>query len=195
MSKLHTLTALASLTLASAVVAQEQATPPEPATQARPPVPATAPQGDTSGKVIPGKTPTQGAPTDTEAVTSPSAKEVTAPDGTAAREAPAAEPGASSGTAAAKIVGRAVVSPTNAPLGEVSEVVFDSRGQPAFVVISMEGKSSALPYATASSMMSGDKVVIDKSRLQGAPKLKAGEWRDQSSTGWKNEASRYWERT
>ena len=195
MNKFQTLTALASLILASAAVAQEQATPAQPATQARPPVSATPPQGDASGKVVPGKTPTQGAPSDTEAVTSSSATEVTAPDGTVAREAPAAEPGTSSGTAAAKFVGRAVVTSSDAPLGKVSEVVFDAKGQPAFVVISAQGKSSAMPYETASSMMSGDKVIVDKTKLQGAPKLKAGEWRDQSSTSWKSEASRYWDRS
>ena len=63
------------------------------------------------------------------------------------------------------------------------------------MVITTQGKSSALPYETASSMMSGDKIVIDKERLQGAPKLKAGEWRDQSSTGWKTDATHYWDRS
>jgi len=195
MNNLQTLTALASLTLVSAVPAQGQATPAQPATQASSPVSATPSQDDTSGKVVPGKTPTQGAPSDTEAVTSSSATEATAPDGTAARETPAVEPGTSSGTAAAKIVGRPVVTSNYVPLGKVAEVVFDSKGQPAFVVISAQGRSSAMPYETATSMLSGDKVIVDKTRLQGAPRLKAGEWRDQSSTEWKSEASRYWNRS
>jgi PRC-barrel domain len=108
--------------------------------------------------------------------------------------APAAEPGASSGTAAVKIVGRAVVTAGDAPLGKVSEVVFDSRGQPEFVVVSVEGKNSAVPYALATSMLDGDKLVLDKDRLQAAPKVKESEWRDQSSSEWKNDATRYWER-
>ncbi|HEY4369491.1 MAG TPA: PRC-barrel domain-containing protein [Steroidobacteraceae bacterium] len=133
------------------------------------------------------------APTGPDSPSSTSADK--APDGTIARETPAVEPGASSGTAATKIVGRAVVTPSNAPLGKVSEIVFDATGQPAFVVISTHGKTSALPYAMANSMLSGDKVVIDKARLQGAPKLKAGEWRDRSSEDWKDDAIRYWERS
>ncbi|HEV8692996.1 MAG TPA: PRC-barrel domain-containing protein [Lysobacter sp.] len=116
-----------------------------------------------------------------------------APDGTLAREAPAAEPGATSGTAAAKIVGRPVVSTKDAPLGKVAEVVFDSKGQPAYVVIAAGGKSAALPYATANAMTNGDKIVIDQARLLGAPTLKANEWRDQSSDEWKNDATRYWD--
>jgi hypothetical protein len=109
--------------------------------------------------------------------------------------APAAESGASSGTAAVKIVGRPVVTAADAPLGKVSEVVFDSRGQPEFVMVEVEGKNSALPYAMATSMLEGDKLVLDKERLLAAPKVKESEWRNRSSNEWKNDATRYWERT
>ena len=91
-----------------------------------------------------------------------------------------------------RLVGASVVTRTNAPLGQVTEVVFDSKQQPAFVIISTEDQSSAVPYAAASSMMSGDKVVIDQSKLQSAPKLKQGEWKDQSPAEWQADAERYW---
>jgi PRC-barrel domain len=93
-----------------------------------------------------------------------------------------------------ELVGASVVTRTNAPLGQVTEVVFDSKQQPAFVIISTEDQSSAVPYAAASSMMSGDKVVIDQSRLQAAPKLKQGEWKHQSDAKWQADAARYWNR-
>jgi hypothetical protein len=93
-----------------------------------------------------------------------------------------------------KLVGASVVTRTNAPVGQVTEVVFDSKQQPAFVIISTEDQSSAVPYAAASSMMSGDKVVIDQSKLQAAPKLKQGEWKHQSDAKWQADAARYWNR-
>ena len=93
-----------------------------------------------------------------------------------------------------KLVGASVVTRTNAPLGQVTEVVFDSKQQPAFVIISTEDQSSAVPYAAASSMMSGDKVVIDQSKLRAAPKLKQGEWKHQSDAKWQADAARYWNR-
>jgi hypothetical protein len=173
MNSLQPLSILASLLLCGAALAQQQASPPISAAPSAAPAQADAPNPN-----LP-----------------PPAPQNKAPDGTIARETPAAEPGVSSGTAAAKIVGRAVVTPADAPLGKVAEVVFDATGQPEFVVIAADGKTSALPYATASAMLSGEKVVIDKARLQGAPKLKAGEWRDRSSDDWKDDAIRYWDRS
>ena len=111
------------------------------------------------------------------------------------REMPAADPGATSGTAAVRFVGKPVVDIDHAVLGKVAEVVFDTQGQPAFVVIDAEGRNTALPYATASALMSDDKLVVDKARLQDAPKLKEGEWRGKQPGQWQRESTQYWNRS
>lgn len=93
-----------------------------------------------------------------------------------------------------EIIGASVVTTSNAPLGKVVDVVFDAAKQPAFVVIESAGKATAVPYSVASSMKTADKIVIDQSRLQAAPKVKSGEWRNESNAGWKKEATKYWDR-
>lgn len=93
-----------------------------------------------------------------------------------------------------EIIGAAVVTTANAPLGKVVDVVFDAAKQPAFVVIESAGKATAVPYSVASSMKADDKIVIDQSRLQAAPKVKSGEWRSETNASWKQEATKYWER-
>ena len=92
-----------------------------------------------------------------------------------------------------ELVGLQVVSPSNAPIGEVVDVVFDSRGQPDYVVIASQGHNAAVPFQTASSMIEGGKVIIDQAKLQQAPKLEQGEWRSQGSETWKQDASQFWD--
>lgn len=94
-----------------------------------------------------------------------------------------------------ELVGLQVVSPANAPIGKVVDVVFDSRGQPDYVVIASKGNNAAVPYQTASSMIERGKVIMDEGRLKRAPKIEQGEWRNRADAGWKNEASRYWDET
>jgi sporulation protein YlmC with PRC-barrel domain len=117
-------------------------------------------------------------------------------EGTAADRTP---PGSTSTTGPAsgqsqrsELVGATVVTPNGAAIGEVVDVVFDSVSKPAFVVIASDGAASAVPYSVASSMKSGDKVVMDQSKLKSAPKMKQGEWRSKSSENWKSDSSRYW---
>jgi sporulation protein YlmC with PRC-barrel domain len=121
-------------------------------------------------------------------------------EGTAAdHTAPGATPttGGEAAKAAAQrseLIGAEVVSSANARLGEVVDVVFDARKQPAFVVIESEGRAAAVPYGAAASMKKADKIVIEQSRLKGAPKLEEGAWRDPANERWKQESTRYWER-
>jgi hypothetical protein len=98
------------------------------------------------------------------------------------------------GAQRSEIIGAPVVTSADAPLGKVVDVVFDASDQPAFVVIESAGKATAVPYAVANSMKTADKIVIDQSRLQAAPKVKEGEWRSESSSSWKKDAARYWDR-
>jgi sporulation protein YlmC with PRC-barrel domain len=168
MSKLYTASLAAVLSLLGATLAHAQQTQP----------------------ARPGETPTQGAPTQTQSP-SPSTSPT---EGTAAdRTPPGKTPTSQGATQRSELVGAPVVSTTQAPIGQVVDVVFDSKNQPAFVVISSEGKAVAVPYSVAKSMKSADKIVMDRSRLQAAPKVKEGEWRNEAGT-WKDESARYWNR-
>ena len=201
MKTFHALAILTAMGFASAVLAQEPATP-------RSPTPSTSPaEGTAADRTQPGRTPTQGAAEDVaeaEAAADPrpatsqtegTAADRSAPGQTPTRSGDTVNQAAQSGSADARdLVGASVVTRTNAQLGEVTDVVFDSKQQPAFVIIATENESTAVPYAAASSMMSGDKVVIDQAKLQSAPKVKEGEWRDQSSKKWQADAARYWNR-
>jgi hypothetical protein len=188
--KLLTSGVAATLLFAIAASTQAQPTPP-------PAEPATSPtEGTAADRTRPGETPTQTAPRQAEDPR-PATSET---EGTAADRTP---PGAAAtgGREAAKrgaqrseLVGAAVVSSANKPLGEVVDVVFDAANQPSFVVIESQGKAVAVPYAAASSMKKEDKIVIEQTRLQGAPKIEEGAWRNPASNRWKQESTRYWER-
>jgi hypothetical protein len=163
MKKLQVYGLVVSVGFAGATLAQETATPPNPS-----------------------------ASTEAEGATSDEAPARRAQEGVRERSEATTSTKATTDGGGRRLVGASVVTRTNAPLGQVTEVVFDSKQQPAFVIISTEDQSSAVPYAAASSMMSGDKVVIDQSKLQAAPKLKQGEWKDQSPAEWQADAERYW---
>ena len=187
MNKLLTCSMVTALMVTGGALAQAQET--------QPPAP-TSREGKASERMVPGKSPTQEA---TVPGQTPNSAPSTSPaEGTAADSTPPGKTPTMTDRAAqsdksdtSKIVGREVVSATNAPLGKVTEVIFDAQGQPDFVVIASEGKSAAVPYATANSMARGNKIVMDQSRLSQAPKVKQGEWRS-SSGSWKTDSQRYW---
>jgi hypothetical protein len=184
MNRLSTSCVAAALGFLGVAVAQEQQTqpPPEPSTSQT--------EGTAADRTKPGETPTQAAPAQAQDPR-PSTSET---EGTAADRTPPGKTPTTQGSQGSEIVGAVVVTPAEAPLGKVVDVVFDSKNQPEFVVISSAGKSMAVPYSVANSMMTADKIVIDQSRLQAAPKIKQGEWRNESSAGWKKESTSYWDR-
>jgi hypothetical protein len=183
MSKLRT-AAIATLLSLGAVAyanAQQPQQQPQPSTSEA--------EGTAADQTRPGATPTQGAPTQMENPRpSTSQTEGTAADRTAPGQTPTTQGANAKGS---ELVGAAVVSDTQVPLGKVVDVVFDARNKPEFVVISSEGKSVAVPYSVASEMKSADKIVMERAKLQGAPKVKEGEWLKQSGN-WKGESTRYW---
>jgi hypothetical protein len=91
-----------------------------------------------------------------------------------------------------QLVGLDVISPAGDPLGSVVDVVTDATGGPGYVVISASGKNAVLPYTSAAAMVHDNAVVIDKSRLAGAPTVKQDAWKNPSSKSWRTESDRYW---
>jgi hypothetical protein len=193
MSKSSIASCIAIIGLFGGALAQaQQPTQPQPSTSET--------EGTAADRTQPGQTPTtqgqsptQGAPTqaqDPRPATSPT--EGTAADRTPPGRTPTTQGAQNAGQS--ELVGATVVSTSDAPLGKVVDVVFDARNQPAFVVISSGGTSTAVPYSVANSMMTADKIVIDQSRLKAAPKVKQGEWRSEANSSWKQDAARYWDR-
>ena len=118
-------------------------------------------------------------------------------EGTAADRTPPGKTPTTAGATSAQrdqLVGASVVSPSGTAIGKIVDVVFDSVAQPSYIVITSETGSAAVPYSVASSMKSGNSVVIDQKRLQSAPKVKEGEWRSQSGSTWQQDANRYWDK-
>lgn len=192
MNKLRSCGMFAAFGFASVVLAQTpapQGNPPSPA-------PATSPaEGTAADRTEPGRTPTQGAASEAAVDPRPATNEA---EGTAADRTPPGQTQTTQGTADTtqenKLVGAKVVTPADAPLGSVVDVVFDAKGQPSFVVIQSQNDTAAVPYSAASSMMKGDKVVMDQWRFERAPKVKQGEWRSQTGSSWKSDAAKYWEK-
>lgn len=185
--KLHTI-GIAAACLFVVAHAQQTTPPAEPSTSET--------EGTAADRTRPGETPTQEAPRQAEdprPATSPT--EGTAADRTPPGSTSGSQSGAAQrGTQRSEIVGASVVSSSDAPLGEVVDVVFDAANRPEFVVIQSEGKAMAMPYSAATSMKKADKIVVDKSRLEAAPKVEEGAWRNPASSRWKQESTRYWGR-
>jgi hypothetical protein len=185
MSKRSISIVIALVALLTGALAQAQQQP-----QQQPQPSTSETEGTAADKTPPGQTPTQTVPSQAQNPR-PSTSET---EGTAADRTPPGQTPTTQGEARSELVGATVVSPSDAPLGKVVDVVFDAKSQPAFVVISSGGSATAVPFAVASSMMAEDKMVVDQARLKAAPKVKQGEWRSDSSSSWKQEATRYWER-
>jgi PRC-barrel domain len=184
MSKAYFSTIVAVLSFLGVAPAHAQQTTPD-----RPP--ASEPEADAD------RSPPGATPADVDEQTTPVQAQDPRPspsviESTAADRSP--PPGKTpTGPAQPEIVGTAIVTPSNVPIGKVVDVVFDATQQPAFVVINSGGQSTAVPYAVAHALRSADKIVIDQSRLQAAPKLKEGEWRSEAGS-WKEDAVRFWNR-
>ena len=168
--------------------------------------PQPRPEGSQSQEIKPGESPTQATtppPYSTEdprPATSPTegtAADQTPPGRTPTTTDPTGARGQQMGDKAMgrDMVGASVISEKKqAPVGKVVDVVFSASNQPEFVVIESAGKTVAVPYSVANANMSANKIMIDESRLQAAPKVKQGEWRSKSEGTWKKDATRYWER-
>jgi hypothetical protein len=173
------------------------------AQQPQPPQPSTHPaEGTAADRTRPGETPTQDTLPKQPVDPRPSTSEA---EGTAAdRTQPGRTPTTTDPTAARgqqmdkakgrEIVGASVISEKQAPVGRVVDVVFSASNQPEFVVIESAGKQVAVPYSVANANMSANKIMIDESRLQAAPKMKQGEWRSKTEGTWRKDATRYWEK-
>jgi hypothetical protein len=196
MSKLRIYTVMAAMGFAAASLAQVT---PQQQTQPNPQPSTTETEGTAADRTPPGRTPTQQQQTMPSQAEDPrpstSETEGTAADTTPPGRTPTQQSGSATPQEGKEIVGAAVVTPADAPLGKVVDVVFGETQQPEFVIISSEGKSVAMPYSAANSMMTTDKIVVDRTKLRSAPKLSEDQWRKDVTGKWRLDAMRYWDKS
>jgi hypothetical protein len=195
MAKLRSIAMLMALGLSGAAWAVQVPAPPEPAdAQAEPPS-GTDPQSTQNPD------PQSASSQHQRDVTKQPASESTpneSPDPSAAssphqKGTVGETPHAGMAGAAPKVVGLQVQSPTGEALGAVIDVTLDASRQPEYVVISTgNDTATAVPYATAASMIKGNKVVVDRTKLQNSPQVAASELRDKANSKWRADADKYW---
>jgi hypothetical protein len=99
-------------------------------------------------------------------------------------------------TAAAGSVtaGMGVQSTGGDSIGTVTDVVPSATsGSPAYImIVTTSGNTTAVPYATVAPMVRNDKIVMDRARLEGAPKVDVSQVQDRSDTQWQKQVNQYW---
>jgi hypothetical protein len=92
--------------------------------------------------------------------------------------------------------GMPVQSTSGEPLGAVRDVVpRRASGRPGYVVITLpKGGKTAVPYATAVSTMRDGTIVLDRARLEGAPRVQDSQLQNHSDHSWERQADEYWSR-
>jgi hypothetical protein len=195
MAKLRSIAMLMALGVAGAAFAAQTPAPPSPAdAQATPPT-GTESQStqspDPESASSPHQRQTTKQQTDESATTqSPDPQGASTPHqkGAVGKSSGAGMTGTHS-----KLVGLQVESPTGEALGSVVDVTMDSSRQPEYVVISMGNDTqTAVPYSAVSSMIKGNKVVMDRTRLQNSPQVAQSELKDKANTKWRSDADKYW---
>jgi hypothetical protein len=89
--------------------------------------------------------------------------------------------------------GMPVQTAAGEPLGTVRDVVPDATGAPGYVLITTPtGGKTALPYSTVASLTREGSIVLDRARLQGAPRVEDSQLLNPSDTRWKKQADQYW---
>jgi hypothetical protein len=92
--------------------------------------------------------------------------------------------------------GTVVQTPAGESLGTVKDIVPNSNsGQPDFVLIATRAGTAAVPYATVVPLFHDGHIVLERPRLEGAPRISEDQLqdRDRTSAEWKKQANRYWE--
>jgi hypothetical protein len=90
--------------------------------------------------------------------------------------------------------GSIVQTPAGEPIGRVRDIVPDANtGEPAYIVISTRSGSTAVPYPTIAPMFQSGHIVLDRSRLESAPRVTDSQLQDNSGAQWRKQADQYWE--
>ena len=166
---------------------------------------AQTPSTPDQSQTTPAPTPSQGA-TNPNAASSPHQRDVTKQPGQESvpnenpNPAAASSPHQQEATRMAEAgravePGMSVQTGSGQSLGTVVDIVPGPAGDAAtgyVVIASAGGTATPVPYSSASSMVQNGKLVMDRSRLQKAPKVQQNQLEDHSSATWKKKADSYW---
>jgi sporulation protein YlmC with PRC-barrel domain len=98
-----------------------------------------------------------------------------------------------------KLIGKNVETSTGDTIGEVKDVVIDDKAKITHFIVSHgrlgSTKLTAIPYETLKQSMRGDKIVLEKTRLENAPSFEESNFPNLSSSTWSSSADRYWGRS
>jgi hypothetical protein len=101
---------------------------------------------------------------------------------------------AEAATAGNLSAGTSVESPAGEAVGTVKDVVPDPRtGQPSYILVTTRsGANTAIPYSTLAPMFRDGRVILDRSRLEDAPRVSDRQLRNPSDHAWQQKAQQYW---
>jgi len=91
--------------------------------------------------------------------------------------------------------GMQVRSESGELMGRVSAIVPGDSGDKNYVVMAdQQGLASLMPYSTATAMVHNDKLVIDRTAFEKAPKVQDTQLEDRSRHALERKSEEYWNR-
>lgn len=91
--------------------------------------------------------------------------------------------------------GMQVRSESGELLGSVSSIIpGDSRNDNYVVVADLQGLATMMPYSTATQMAQKDKLVVDRTAFEKAPKVQQSQTEDDTRDRFERKADEYWKR-
>jgi len=91
--------------------------------------------------------------------------------------------------------GMQVRSESGELMGRVSAIVPGDSGDKNYVVMAdQQGLASLMPYSTATAMVHNDKLVIDRTAFEKAPKVQDTQLEDRSRHALERKSDEYWNR-
>ncbi len=91
--------------------------------------------------------------------------------------------------------GMQVRSESGELLGSVSSIIpGDSRSENYVVVADLQGQATMMPYSTATQMAQKDKLVVDRTAFEKAPKVQQLQTEDDTRDRFERKADEYWKK-
>jgi sporulation protein YlmC with PRC-barrel domain len=100
---------------------------------------------------------------------------------------------------ATSFIGRGIYSRDGDKVGEIKDLVLDEAGTVTHAILSHGGigglgtRQVAIPWQALKDRIRGNRIVLDRSRLEGAPALPEDD-PHLTRRSWSGETDRYWER-
>jgi sporulation protein YlmC with PRC-barrel domain len=98
-----------------------------------------------------------------------------------------------------KLIGKNVESSDGQTIGQVKDVVIDGQAKITHFILSHgrlgSTRLTAVPYDVVKRSMQGERIVLDRTRLQNAPSFEESNFPNIASSDWSRSVDRYWQRS